>query len=89
MPEVFTKVKASGAEVGKEFRDKISGFIGGGLGLVAGLAWNDAISAFIKYLFPAEQGGGIVAKFVYAIFITIFVVLVMFYLVRFISGEKK
>lgn len=93
MPEIFnqgfSKVKQSGAAVSGEFREKISGFIGGGLGLVAGLAWNDAISSLIKYLFPAEQGGGIVAKFVYALIITIFVVLVMVYLVRFIGGDKK
>jgi FtsH-binding integral membrane protein len=43
-----------------------------GLGLVAALAWNEAILSLFKDLFP--QGGGLAYKFGYAILVTIIVV---------------
>jgi len=44
------------------------------LGLVAALAWNDAVQAVFKEYFPAA--GGVVAKFTYAVIITVLIVLV-------------
>lgn len=44
-----------------------------GLGLVAALAWNTAIQDLFKLLFPDQ--GSLIAKFAYAIVITIIVVL--------------
>ncbi len=35
-----------------EFKKRVAGYILAGLGLVAGLAWNDAIKALIDSLFP-------------------------------------
>ena len=56
-------------------------------GLVAGLAWNEAIKSLIEYFYPASQNN-LMAKFVYAVFITLVVVVVSTYLVR-LSAEKN
>ena len=64
-----------------------------GFGLVAALAWNEAIQGFVqdyiqKY-FPSEYG--IISKFVYALIITVFAVLITYQLSRLASywGSKK
>ncbi|MFA6909105.1 MAG: DUF5654 family protein [Patescibacteria group bacterium] len=59
----------------KELRRQFMGYIITALSLVAGLAWNDAIKAFIEHIFPIDKNG-ILLKFVYAIVITIAVVAV-------------
>jgi len=59
----------------KELRKQFMGYIITALSLVAGLAWNDAIKAFIEHIFPIDKNG-ILLKFVYAIVITIAVVAV-------------
>ncbi len=45
-----------------------------GLGLVAALAWNDAIQGLFRELFGSASG--LIAKFVYAVVITMIVVFV-------------
>jgi hypothetical protein len=55
-------------------------------GLVAGLAWNDAVAALIQSLFPIAKDT-VFAKFIYAIIITAIVVVVSIYLVQ--PLEKK
>lgn len=63
-------------------------------GLVAALAWNDAVQALFKQLFPAA--GSIVAKFLYAILVSVIIVVVTINLTRlshlarngFRQGEK-
>jgi hypothetical protein len=57
----------------KELRKQFMGYIITALSLVAGLAWNDAIKAFIEHIFPIDKNG-ILLKFVYAVVITIAVV---------------
>ena len=62
-----------------------------GFGVVAALAWNDAIQAFVdnyinKYL---SVGSGIVSKFIYAFFITLIAVLVTYELTRLLGEEKE
>lgn len=92
MPEIFhrgvSRARQSSREVSNEFRERLAGYLTGALGLVAGLAWNDAISSLIKYLFPAEQGNNLTAKFVYALVITFLVVILTMYLLRFIGPKK-
>lgn len=61
-----------------------------GFGLVAALAWNEAIQAFVteyidKYI---SVGSGIISRFIYAIIITIFAVFITYQLTK-ISGEEK
>ncbi len=76
------------AALRKELREKTVGYMVAALGLVAGLAWNDAISALIKELFPLDQGS-LVAKFVYAAVITVAIVLGSMQLVRIGSSDKN
>ncbi len=72
----------------REVREKTLGYIITSFGLVAGLAWNDAIKAFIERFFD-EPGDGLKAKFLYAIILTVAVVAVSLYLSRIFKVEKK
>lgn len=54
----------------EELRAQIVGFVIAALGFVAGLAWNEAIKALIEAVVPIGTGG-IVAKFAYAIAMTL------------------
>jgi len=69
-----------------ELRKKSFGYITTAFGLVAGLAWNEAIKAFIERFFPMSTGG-MIAKFVYAVFITILLVFISVYILK--TDEKK
>jgi len=71
-----------------ELRNKVLTYVGGGFGLVAGLAWNDAIKEFIQYAFPLATDT-LTAKFVYAGLITIVVVVIITYLERIFKSEEK
>lgn len=62
-----------------EVLDKIITLVTTGLGLVAALAWNSAIQEFFKTYFPQKQNT-LWAMFLYAIFITIIVVILTVYL---------
>ncbi|RJQ29068.1 hypothetical protein C4571_02260 [Candidatus Parcubacteria bacterium] len=70
----------------REVRERTVGYVVAALGLVAGLAWNDAIKSLIEYLFPRSQGT-LLAKFAYALGVTVAVVVVTVYLVRVIRRE--
>lgn len=52
----------------------------GSLTLVAGLAWNDAFSESIKYYYPLETKSSLRARFLYALVVTV-VVLIIAYLI--------
>lgn len=56
-------------------------------GLVAALAWNEAIQAFVKeYIEKFSPGGaGVLSKFLYALIITLFAVLITYQLSRLAS----
>ena len=55
----------------KETKEKMMTLVLAGFGLVAALAWNDAIQTMFKVLFPRSEG--VIGKFLYAIIITILV----------------
>lgn len=61
-----------------------------GFGLVAALAWNEAVQAFVKEFiqpyFPDQSGA--LSKFIYAILITGFAVLITYQLSRLASRFK-
>lgn len=63
----------------EELRKKSFGYITTAFGLVAGLAWNEAIKSSIEQFFPLSQNG-MIAKFVYAIVITVVLVLISVYI---------
>jgi len=64
-----------------EVREKVSGYISACFGLVAGLAWNDAIKELIETVFP-QSGNTLIAKFGYAVLLTVIAVVVTVYFVR-------
>ncbi len=54
-----------------------------GFGLVAALAWNQAIQDFVKlYIEPRIPGSGLFYRFIYAVLITLLAVLITFQLTR-------
>ncbi len=54
-----------------------------GFGLVAALAWNEAIQEFVKQFIESRiPGSGIFYKFIYAILITVFAMLITYQLSR-------
>lgn len=65
----------------KEVFEKINVLLISAFGLVAALAWNDAIKALFNAIFG--EAGTIVAMFLYAIIITIIVVWVTIKLANF------
>lgn len=91
MPSIQKKISAikeTGSELEHAIREKTVGYIIAGFSVVAGLAWNDAIKAFIDRFFP-DPGNGLKAKFLYAIIITTVVVLISVYLMKIFKIEKK
>ncbi len=70
-----------------EVREKTTGYILAALGLVAGLAWNDAISSAIKVIFPLESNG-LIAKFIYAVVITIAIVMISTSLLKVLEPKE-
>lgn len=56
-----------------EVQAKVVSYITAAFGLVAGLAWNEAIKALIEFSFPLSRNT-LVAKFLYASLVTIVVV---------------
>ncbi|KKU52692.1 MAG: hypothetical protein A3A32_03460 [Candidatus Wildermuthbacteria bacterium RIFCSPLOWO2_01_FULL_48_35] len=83
------KLREEGENIKQALREQVFGYILGAFGLVAGLAWNDAIRSLIEYLFPLSQNT-LWAKFFYAFVITASVVLVGMYFSRlFKKGDEK
>lgn len=82
------EIKNKSAELESSVREKTVGYITAAFGLVAGLAWNDAVKALIEKLFPGS-GGSVFAKFGYALLITAAVVLVTRALMKSASVENK
>lgn len=80
--ERINKIKNESERITSEVRDRSMAYIAGGLGIVVGLAWNEAIKSIIDYFYPATGANSISAKFIYAIIITTVVVLVTMYVVR-------
>jgi hypothetical protein len=73
-------------DLNKEMKSRTFGYISGALGLVAGLAWNDVITNMIETLFPLSKDT-IAVKFLYAIIVTVAVVILVKYLERVINQD--
>lgn len=69
-----------------EVKERLVGYITAAFGLVAALAWNDAVKSLIDMLYAVDKNT-VTAKFIYAGVITIIVVIVSIYLSKF--AEKK
>lgn len=81
-------LKEESSKLNQEVRKQASGYILAGLGVVAGLAWNDAIKALIDFVYPVS-GSGLWAKFVYAVILTAVIVVVSMYIVRRVQTDEK
>lgn len=75
-------------EIRSKIKEQTAGYMTAALGLVAGLAWNDAIKSMIESIFPIAKSG-VLVKFVYAVVITAVVVLVGQYLLKNSNKEEK
>jgi len=82
------KLKEEERRLRKEIKEKTISYILAAFGLVAGLAWNEAIKSLIEELFPVK-GSGVFAKFIYAFLITVVVVIISVYLVRLVRREER
>lgn len=88
MQGIKDKIKNRSKEVRKEIRQRTAGYMLAAFGLVAALAWNDAIKGLIEYFFPLNKNT-VLAKFIYAIVITFVVVIASIYLTRLLSNKKE
>nr|CBH38978.1 hypothetical membrane protein [uncultured archaeon] len=70
-----------------EVLDKLTALMITGFGLVAALAWNDAIKLLFKEVFGMHEA--LWAMFAYAIFVTILIVLITIYLSRLLRIAKE
>lgn len=70
------------------WREKTLGYIMAAFGLVAGLAWNDAIKSAIEYCFPVTADT-VYAQFLYALFFTTLLVAFSIYVVGSLEKEEK
>ncbi|MDD3170300.1 MAG: DUF5654 family protein [Candidatus Paceibacterota bacterium] len=88
MNNLLSKTKANTLQkTRKAIQRKMFSYIAAGFGLVAGLAWNEAIRGLIDYFVP-DTGNTIIAKLLYALIITVVVGLVLFYLERSLEEDK-
>lgn len=82
------KIKKQGEELKGEIQEKVISYVGAGFGVIASLAWNEAIKAMIEYFFPLKQDT-ILAKFLYAAIMTLVLIFVTMYLVRVFKKENE
>lgn len=76
-------------ELKLEILVKMSDLAVAGFGLVAALAWNETIQSIVNTLLPQNTNGGLIAKLIYAVIITIFVVLVTLRLSKMTNKAKE
>jgi len=70
-----------------EILEKIFQLATAGFGLVAALAWNDAIQEMFKEIFGTQST--ILAKFIYALLITVLVVLITYKMGNVVNRLKE
>lgn len=63
-------------ELKVEVLSKMTDLATAGFGLVAALAWNEAIQSLVNVFLPKNSSGGIIAQLIYAVIITIVVVII-------------
>jgi len=71
------------------FVDKVITLMTGAMGLVAALAWNDAMRKLFERVFGTAGSGDVTAMFIYAAVVTGAVVIVTYRLTRFSERMKK
>lgn len=92
MPKkLLNKIKEKTAtgvkETKRELAERTAALVLGGFGLVAALAWNEAIQNFFNNVFPRKSG--MVGKFLYAVIATIILVVISLWVGRISNNNKK
>lgn len=85
---VIKRLKREQERVRHEVTQKTLGYVIAAFGLVAGLAWNEAVKSLIEFMFPFDNGS-LLAKFSYAIIMTLVVIVVTIYLTRILGASKE
>ncbi len=67
-------VKKRSSKVASDVRERTISYLTAAFGLVAGLAWNEAIKGFIEAYYPLAQDS-VMAKFIYALAVTLVLVI--------------
>lgn len=67
--------KVSQSDLRKKIKTQTNTYLLAAFGFVAGLAWNEAMKSMISFIFPMNNSD-VIAKFIYAIFVTVVVVLI-------------
>ena len=83
----FRKIRDEKDKIKREVKRQVLTYVTAAFGLIAGLAWNEAIKELIDYLFPISNS--LLAKFVYAIVMTFVVILISLYLIKLFKKEEK
>ena len=83
--KVAKKIKEEIEQTKRALKEKTTTLIIGGFGLVAALAWNEAIKSLFETYF--KESSGLMGKFIYALIITLIVVIVSIRLGK--ISEKK
>ena len=88
MVQALTQLREKSVSVRTVLADQTLAYVTAALSLIAGLAWNDAVKALIDYLFPLTRDS-VLAQFLYAILMTMVVVLLTLLLRRVFGLVKK
>ncbi len=70
-------------------KERLSTALTGAFGLVAALAWNDAVRAAIDYFYPPSKGSDLGPKFLYAVIITLVVSIAFYVITKFFADKEK
>jgi len=89
MAELTKKEEEKKVALRTKLREQTVGYITAAFGLIAGLAWNDAVKTLIEQVYPAGKGNDVLAKFWYAGIITVVVVIISYFLLKFIESGSK
>jgi len=84
----LNKIKKESEEIKTEARQRMIEYVLAAFGLVAGLAWNEAIKSLIEYIFPLSRNT-LLLKFIYAILITLVLVFISSHLVKLLKAEEE
>ncbi len=80
--------KEKAEKVKEATREQTLGFVTAALSLVAGLAWNDAITSVLKEIFPGGASS-LWAKFGYAVTVTLAVVTLTLLVRKLLSAQTE
>jgi len=79
-------IKKEISKTRKEVKERMTTLMLAGFGIVAALAWNEAIRGLFDTFLP-DKSASLIGKFIYALLITIIVVIISLQLKR--VSEKK